>query len=118
MSTLDKGRFGEYLAKRFVMAKGMDILAMNYRTGRYELDIIAMEGDEVVFIEVKRRKSSFVYTVNEAITWAKRSALAKAAMQFFSENEIQHLTGRFDVVYLEESPNGEFGLDYIKNAFY
>lgn len=118
MNTLTKGRFGEYVAMCYVMAKGLQIIAVNYRTGPYELDIIAREGDELVFIEVKRRKESLLYTVNDAITWSKRVALIKAANRFLAENDMAHLTGRFDVAYLIENTTGGYELQYIENAFY
>jgi putative endonuclease len=82
------------------------------------LDIVAREGDELVFIEVKRRKDSTVFTVNEAVTWAKRTALVKAANRYLLEMNLIHLTGRFDVIYLAEQRDGAFCLYHIENAFY
>lgn len=105
MDNAEIGRRGESEALEYLIREGFLILATNWRSGRYELDIVAQRGDVVHIVEVKCRKAGGVTTPEDAITAAKFSALQKAALAFAAVNcpdcELQ-----FDLIAVEHSAAG------------
>ena len=63
-----QGKAGEDLAARFLESNGFNILERNYHFERGEIDLVAEEGDELVFIEVKARNSTLFGAPEEAVT--------------------------------------------------
>ena len=91
------GRRGEKLAEEYLKAQGYKILHKNYRTPFGEADLIAEDGDEVVFAEVKTRTSDEYGTPAEAVVAAKRRRYKRIA-QFYWMERGREPTARFDVV--------------------
>lgn len=94
---------GENLAAEHLASLGYQILARNYRCPLGEIDIIARDGDELVFVEVRTRSSSSLGSAEESIRYKKRRKLYQVALHFLMHH---HLTGspcRFDLlaVYLD-----------------
>lgn len=75
MNHIHTGNAGEHIARKFCIRKGWHIVHSNWRAGRGELDIIAQDGTETVFIEVKTRTSDVFGTPEEAITPDKQQML-------------------------------------------
>ncbi len=73
------GLLGENTAVRFLRLQGWRIVERNWRMGRYELDIVARDGEELVFVEVKTRKSYALENPLLALDWNKRPAFCRAA---------------------------------------
>ncbi|MBN2339422.1 MAG: YraN family protein [Acidobacteria bacterium] len=92
------GRRGERLACRFLARAGYDILARRYRARPGELDLIAFEGDTLVFVEVKTRSSRNYGEPWEYVDWEKRQALRRAAEDFISRFDLGRFDYRFDIV--------------------
>ena len=67
-----RGKVGEDLAANFLEQIGFKIIKRNYRFERGEIDLIAEEGDELVFVEVKARRSTTFGTPEEAVTTASQ----------------------------------------------
>jgi len=114
MSNQDKGRRGETLAAAYLARRGFRILERNYRRLRCEVDIIAMDGEILAFVEVKARYSGSMGLGRDALTAAKRRNIIKAAQCYIQERGLQDTAARFDVA--------EVGLEdgrvtYIENAF-
>lgn len=101
-SKIEKGKEGELIASRFLSSRGFEILARNFRIDHKEVDIIAREGEFLVFVEVKfGRVGSF----GEPVEWVnpkKRKNLIEAAKLYLSKNELHDLPVRFDVVAISE----------------
>ncbi len=107
------GRIGEDLAAEYLEAKGFRILCRNWRFRHKEIDIVAMDGPVLVFVEVKTR-STFM-SPNDLISFSKVRYLETAAEGYIRRN---HFTGdaRFDIVMLTRKGR-EFGIEHIPAAF-
>ena len=92
------GKAGEDLAVDFLLKKGYRILQRNYRFERGEIDIIAVDGDELVFVEVKARRSSSFGDPEDAVSPAKCEQIKRVAEGFLLEHDIDGKPVRFDVV--------------------
>ena len=109
------GERGEGLAVRFLKKKGYRIIRRNYKTRRGEIDVIAGDGETLVFIEVKTRESLQYGHPFEAVDRSKRKKIANVAMQYLMTlKEIPPC--RFDIVSIYfERGRPEFEL--IRDAF-
>lgn len=93
----DVGREGEALAANFLQQKGYEIVDRNWHYGPKEIDIVAREGDTMVFVEVKTRSTLAFELPQEAVTKKKMKNLVEAADAYMIQNNID-LEGRFDIV--------------------
>ncbi len=81
------GLRGEEAAVRFLRLRGWRILERNWRMGRYELDIIARDGEDLVFVEVKTRKSTAIEDPCAAMDKSKRRAFLRAVQLWRAKHE-------------------------------
>ncbi|MDP2755022.1 MAG: YraN family protein [Nitrospirota bacterium] len=110
------GSEGEDLAVRFLQKKGYRIIARNYKTPVGEIDIIARDGDTIVFIEVKTRTDiSFGYPF-EAVNKRKRQKLKNLALLYL-KRQGKESPVRFDVLSIFCMDNGKKDIEHIKDAF-
>lgn len=118
MSSRSQGQLGELEAARYLRSIGCDIIASNYRCRFGEIDIIAREGDTLVFVEVKTRSSGAVMLPREAVTSSKQKKLCRAALHYLGQNAGE-ASVRFDVI--EVIVGGSFSasarINHIKHAF-
>ena len=94
------GAEGEQTARDWLTAKGIRVLEMNYRRPTGEIDIIAMEGRTLLFIEVKRRTSLRYGRPAEAVTPAKRAHIQNTAALYLQEHRLEDVPMRFDIIEL------------------
>ena len=106
------GKNGEDLAVAALERLGDAILARRYRTNHGEIDIIARDGDTLVFVEVKARAGDDCGTAAEAVTRHKQRRLASMASDYLARNDLSDVACRFDVVAID----GEV-LTVLANAF-
>jgi putative endonuclease len=92
------GRLGEAAAEEALVHAGMRILARRFRLRIGEIDLIAEQGDLVVFVEVKTRRTTRYGAPAEAVTHVKRGRMARAALAFLSRTGRLERRARFDVV--------------------
>ena len=99
-SDLAIGRRGEDLAHRHLRREGYTIVARNYRlaAGDAEADLIAWDGDTLVFVEVKARQTDAHGSPDRAIGQEKKQSLVRAARDFARHAEVPWEKVRFDVV--------------------
>lgn len=117
-SSSRRGRYGENLAREFLQAQGYHIIAQNFRFGRLgELDFIAFDGNTLVFIEVKYRRSHTFGTPETAITPHKQHQIRRIAQAYLSIHPVQAESYRFDVVAIEQGVTGT-EIRLWKNAFW
>ncbi len=95
------GKLGEDLACRELLRRGYAILARRFRTRMGELDIVARDGDVLVFVEVKARASRRFGSPAEAVTAAKRRKLVLMATDYVAVRRLERAPCRFDVVAVE-----------------
>jgi putative endonuclease len=99
------GRRGERAARRFVWGLGWDLLARNWqRRGLGELDIVALDGVTVVFVEVKTRREGSASVPEDAMRPVKRDHLRGLAHAFLRQYNLDHLPYRFDVLAVTLRP--------------
>ncbi|MCD7975959.1 MAG: YraN family protein [Tannerellaceae bacterium] len=110
------GKEGEKEAKTYLEKKGYQILHTNWRSGHYELDIVATLPDELVCIEVKTRSTDPLLLPEEAVNTRKIRRLVAATHAYVRYFKID-LPIRFDIITLIHQPGG-YQIEHIENAFY
>lgn len=111
------GRLGEQLARDFLIAKGYQILEQNWVCGHKEIDLIAMDGKELVIVEVKTRRVTFLVEPEETVDKYKQRYLIWSAESYIERNNLD-VEVRFDIVAIVVDKNNEHRIDHIENAFY
>lgn len=112
------GRQGEKLARRFLEKLGYRIITQNYRCPAGELDLMALDGDTIAFVEVKTRRSEEADDVERAVNPAKRRQLVRVARYYLaSKPAARKHPCRFDVVAIVSSGNGDAEVRHIPDAF-
>lgn len=114
---LETGRLGEAEACRFVREIGYRILEVNWRYKHLEVDIIAMDGDVLVFIEVKTRKSLRYGQPFEAVGYHKQQKLNRAANLYIAYKKHQGDV-RFDIISIFSDASKKTEVEHIKDAFW
>jgi putative endonuclease len=112
----EKANEGEDLAAGFLLKKGFTILERNYHFGHGELDMIARDGETLVFVEVKTRKSASYGPAEYSITYGKQKQLYHIAQGYMFERKIENVPCRFDVVIVEFE-RGRPVFKHYENAF-
>jgi putative endonuclease len=106
------GKFAESRAEKMLAAEGLDILQRNYRCRRGEIDLIARDGETLVFVEVRSRGRADYGSAAESITPAKQRRIIAAARHYLASLSRMPAC-RFDVVTLDAGA----GPVWIKSAF-
>jgi putative endonuclease len=118
MSRQGLGRYGEELAARHLQQRGLTVLARNVRTPDGELDIVAQEGDELVFVEVKTRRGDDETAPDTAVTDAKLARLERLAEAYVADRGLSDSPWRVDVISLVIARNGSVvRLDDLTGAY-
>ncbi len=110
------GKNGEIAVRQLLEKKGARILAQNYRIVGGEIDLIAVLGEELLFVEVKTRRIGSMISGFEAVTHRKKTFLIRAALQYCTQHVID-LQPRFDVAVVYMSGGQVSEVDYLENAF-
>lgn len=116
MNKRTKGLEGEQLAATFLEQKGYRVLERNFRFDRGEVDLIAQDGNELVFVEVKTRFGDRFGTPEEAMTPKKEEQMKKVAEGYLHVRNIEEQACRFDVVAIA-FVGGKPQIRLIQNAF-
>ncbi len=106
------GQQAENRALNFLLNQGLSLVARNVRGGGGELDLVMRDGDCVVFVEVRARKSALFGTAIESISATKQHRLLQAATHFLQQQSDPLPTCRFDVVAFDQSE-----ISWIRHAF-
>ena len=106
------GRIGENKATNHLKKLGYTILDRNFTTRVGEIDIIASDGEFIVFVEVKTRKDDSFGAPSEAVTKQKMVKYYKVATEYLIKNAIDNLPVRFDVIEVEKGK-----INHIIDAF-
>ena len=112
---LEFGQTGEQMAARFLTDLGYIILEHNYRRGHLEIDLIALDGDELVIVEVKSRAYDSILQPEEAVDHKKRQALIRLANEYV-KNHNRRENVRFDIVSIVSNTSGT-EIRHLKNAY-
>ena len=111
------GRRGERLAEEFLTDAGLVILDRNWRCPQGEIDLVARDGDELVFVEVKTRTSAAFGHPLEAITAPKFARLKRLAAAWCAEHQTRARGIRLDAVAVLAPPAGEPVIEHLRRIF-
>jgi putative endonuclease len=101
------GKSGENLAASELESRGYAIVARRYRTEHGEIDIIARDGETLVFVEVRRKSSDECGTAAESVTPAKQRRVIRMAVEYLWLHGLyDRCPVRFDVVAIDDLPDG------------
>jgi len=119
LNKVKTGFYGQDVAAKYLQDKGLKLLEANYRVPRAEIDLIMQDGDYIVFVEVKYRRSTSHGLPREAIGTAKQKKILRAAEYYVtrSNNPDQDQAYRFDAVEVLETARGQ-QINHIENAFW
>ncbi|NTU53771.1 MAG: YraN family protein [Chlorobiaceae bacterium] len=116
------GSEGEKIAARYLVTQGFRIVECNYRFHRNEIDIIAYDGDELCFIEVKTRASLETGHPAESVTPRKIREIVRAASGYLTTLPDPWINCRFDVIailaqQIDDESIISYELEHLKAAF-
>ena len=110
------GRRGERAAEKYLRRGGYRIGERNFRAAGAEIDIVAMDGETLVFVEVKTRRSRDAGAPEEAVDERKQKQIRRAAEIFARRYRADEVTMRFDIIAVDAS--GErLEIELLRNAF-
>jgi len=113
---INTGKQGEALAVEFLEKNGYRVLENNFRTRYGEIDIIAIEGKTLAFIEVKTKTNSKFGNPVMAVDLRKQRQLSKTAMMYLTQKRLNDCPARFDVVGISIMED-KTEVELIRNAF-
>ena len=111
------GKRGEAIAARYLWGAGYEIVERNWRCRLGEIDLVARDGDELVFVEVKTRSSVAFGHPLEAITLQKLARLRRLAAAWCEAHPGRHAGIRIDAVAVIAPRRGEFEIDHLRRVF-
>lgn len=111
------GQWGERRAWRFLRQCGYKRVTRNYRCPAGEIDLIVLDGEEIVFVEVKTRSHDLHESAEEFIPPAKRRHLHNAARFFLRQTGSEQRPCRFDVLVLVVNDQREVSIEHVTDAF-
>ncbi|SHE97804.1 putative endonuclease [Microbulbifer donghaiensis] len=107
----------EEAAARYLQAAGLTLIERNYHSRRGEIDLIARDGDTVVFAEVRYRRSDRYGTASATVDGRKQQKLLATAYSYLQHKKLD-CPCRFDVIAIDGARDGEGQkIQWIKNAF-
>lgn len=106
------GNQGEKTAIRFLEQKGYRIIDTNWRKGRYELDIVAEYGNELIVVEVKARSVNSLLSPEDAVDKKKIRHIVAAADRYVKSHSLD-LPVRFDIISIKGTD-----IEHLEEAFY
>jgi len=110
------GQLGEDLARKRLKDLGYRVLETNYRCPLGEIDLVARDGDTLVFVEIKTRRNQPSSLAKEAVHKRKQAQLSKAALAYMKHKNLWGSKARFDVVAIGMS-DGKKEVEIIQDAF-
>ncbi len=111
------GKHGEERAARYLQKKGYKIIKTNYYTRYGELDIVCEKKGEIIFVEVKTRRTTTYGTPEESITYQKMQHIKKAALIYLNEWKQPFKGIRFDVITILIGDKEKETINHIEDAF-
>ena len=97
------GEWGEELAKRYLQQQGYVIIDSDWKSGHRDIDIVAMDGDEVVLVEVKTRSNDHFSEPLDAVNYRKMMNLRRAFNHYIKYHRVSNSV-RFDIIGIIGSP--------------
>lgn len=115
MLSEEHGRIGEEAATEWLRQHGYQICERNWRSGRYELDIVATRFDVIHFVEVKCRADNSFLSPEQTLTPTKVRSLKRAVAAYLALHDVD-LNPQIDLMAVTISEMGDVTLEYIPEA--
>lgn len=113
---VELGRSGEAVAEAYLRARRFRIVARNFRCRAGEIDLVARDGEELVFVEVRSRRGARAGTALESVTPAKQARVARVAGYYLATHGLGDAPSRFDVVGVDFGADPP-AVDHVRGAF-
>lgn len=110
------GSWGERMAAEYLERKGYRILWRDWRDGHRDIDLVAIDADELVFVEVKTRRNADFMEPEQAVDARKMRNLGYAAMAFMRRYD-HEMPARFDVIGITGTEKTGYTVNHIEDAF-
>lgn len=110
------GRYGERVAVRHLEHSGFTVLDRNWRCAEGEIDVVAQDGDVLVFCEVKTRSGGAYGDPAEAVVAAKAQRLRRLAVRWMAARAVVAREMRFDVVSVLRQPRGAAQVRHLRGV--
>ena len=110
------GTQGERIAASHLESLGLVVEGRNYRTRFGEIDLVAREGEDTVFVEVRTKRSTAYGTPEESLTPRKQARLIHAAEEYLAERGLAGASWRIDLVAITLQPDGPAHISHIESA--
>ncbi len=107
------GQLAEQRALVYLQKNGLVLLLQNFRCKLGEIDLIMREGADIIFVEVRSRKSAEFGTAVESVTYRKQQKIYRTAIYFLQNRRwLDKVNFRFDIIGIQNNQ-----IEWIKNAF-
>lgn len=116
MNQHELGIYGESMAERFLKNQGYEIVAKNIRFKKWEVDLVALDDNELVIVEVKTRQTAEIGEPWRAVTKNKQRQIIAVAHDYICRHQIDRNT-RFDIISIVHNTY-RTDIEHIKHAFY
>lgn len=107
------GRLSEDRARDFLLAMGWEIVDRNFACKLGELDLVAKDGDTLVFVEVRSRSSTTFGSAKESVGGSKKHKLLRTALYYALKKGLEQSPMRFDVIGIDDDR-----LEHVVDAFW
>lgn len=94
------GQRGENLARQYLLARGYEIIATNYRVGRLEIDLIAKKNKQYIFLEIKTRNKKIIYHRDSYLSKRQANNIKRALMVYAYQKRLNLEAVRFDLIMI------------------
>lgn len=118
MNQKQLGKYGEKLAINYLIKQKYLIIAKNYTCRSGEIDIIAKDKNELVFLEVKTRNSLNYGNPVDAVNNYKKKHILETTRYFLYKNNLENSFIRFDVIEVYMKKNNKYFINQIRNIFF
>jgi len=110
------GKLGEDIAATHLERIGHRIVERNFRCIYGEIDLVAEEGEEIAFVEVRTRRSATFGLPEESITWQKRQRMTRCALAYLSERQVKDRRWRVDLIAVQLERGRVTRLEHYRHA--
>jgi len=109
------GKWGEQKAAAFLESRGLEVVAYNWRCLYGEIDLVARNENQLIFVEVKTRKNDQYGLPENAITPKKKGHLVRSAMEYINRYAVT-CEWRIDIVSIQRLADSNYEIEWFENA--
>lgn len=110
------GQSGESIAAEYLKGRGCVVVEVNWRCPQGEIDIIARDGETLLFVEVRSRHAASTEPALESITTRKQAKMISAAQLYLARHKLESAAWRIDVIAVAIPKTGAPIIEHVENA--